>query len=133
MRTAEVAGRAGVNPQTLRYYERRGLLPVPPRSAAGYRSYPDDTVRVIRFVKRAQELGFTLDEVEELLHLARGGPSSCASARAVASARLADLTAKIADLERMRTSLRQLVNTCSRPSAERECPLLEAIHTAADQ
>jgi len=131
MRTSEVAGRAGVNPQTLRYYERRGLLPEPPRSTSGYRSYPDETVRVIRFVKRAQELGFSLDEVEELLHLARGGPSSCDTARGLARARLADLSAKIADLERMRDSLLQLVDTCARPRQERDCPLLEAIHTAA--
>src|SRR2546421_3547668 len=109
MRTSEVAGRAGVNPQTLRYYERRGLLPRPPRSASGYRSYPDDAVRVIRFVKRAQDLGFSLDEVEELLGLARGGPSSCDTALRVARGRLADLAARIADLERMRDSLRQLV------------------------
>jgi Hg(II)-responsive transcriptional regulator len=131
MRTSEVADLAGVNPQTLRYYERRGLLPTPPRSASGYRSYPDDTVRVIRFVKRAQELGFTLDEVEELLQLSRGGPSSCDSARVMARAKLDDLAAKIADLERMRDSLRQLVDTCVRPRAERDCPLLEAIHAVA--
>ena len=131
MRTSEVADRAGVNPQTLRYYERRGLLPRPPRSASGYRSYPDDTVRVIRFVKRAQELGFTLDEVEELLQLSRGGPKSCDTARNLAQARLDDLAAKIADLERMRSSLQQLVDTCARPRADRDCPLLEAIHSAA--
>lgn len=131
MRTSEVADRAGVNPQTLRYYERRGLLPQPPRSTSGYRSYPDDTVRVIRFVKRAQELGFSLDEVEELLELARGGPRACDTARGLASARVADLAAKIADLERMRDSLQQLVDTCARPRHDRDCPLLEAINTAA--
>lgn len=132
MRTSEVAERAGVNPQTLRYYERRGLLPQPPRSTAGYRAYPDDTVRVIRFVKRAQELGFSLDEVEELLHLARGGPTACDTARELAETRLTDLAAKIADLERMRGSLRRLVDTCELPRRERDCPLLDAIHTAAE-
>jgi DNA-binding transcriptional MerR regulator len=77
MRTHEVADRAGVNAQTLRYYERRGLLAEPPRSPAGYRDYPTSVVGVVRFVKRSQELGFTLTEVEELLSLAEGGPDSC--------------------------------------------------------
>jgi len=128
VRTSELATRAGVNPQTLRYYERRGLLRSPPRSAAGYRSYPAEAVRVVRFVKRAQELGFSLDEVAELLQLAGGGPRSCEAARAVAEARVADLEARIGDLGRMRDSLRTLVGTCARPRPEqRDCPLLEAI------
>ena len=131
MRTSEVAERAGVNVPTLRYYERRGLLPRPPRSAAGYRAYPPDTVGVIRFVKRAQELGFSLNEVTELLHLAGGGPDGCEAARSVAEERLADLEARIADLERMRTSLRRLVDTCGRPRTDRECPLLQAIQQDA--
>ena len=70
MRTSEVAAQAHVNTQTLRYYERRGLLPQPERTHSGYRTYTADAVRVVRFVKRAQQLGFTLDEIEELLHLA---------------------------------------------------------------
>jgi DNA-binding transcriptional MerR regulator len=131
VRTSELATRAGVNPQTLRYYERRGLLAAPPRSAAGYRSYPVEALRVVRFVKRAQELGFSLDEVAELLQLAGGGPRSCDAARAVAEARVADLEAKIGDLVRMRDSLLRLVGTCARPRPEqRDCPLLEVI--AAD-
>lgn len=133
MRTSEVAGRAGVNIQTLRYYERRGLLPDPPRSGAGYRAYPSETVGVVRFVKRAQRLGFTLDEVRQLLELAAGGPEGCDAARDVAESRLADLEAKIADLVRMRDSLRQLVTTCALPRRDRECPLLEAIHSAPDE
>lgn len=74
MRTSELAGRAGVNSETLRYYERRGLLDEPPRTSGGYRDYPDGAVELLRFIKRAQELGFTLDEVEELLDLDSGGP-----------------------------------------------------------
>jgi len=69
LRIGEVAGRAGVNVQTLRFYERRGLLPEPPRRASGYREYAPESVRRVRFIKRAQELGFTLAEVEELLRL----------------------------------------------------------------
>jgi Hg(II)-responsive transcriptional regulator len=127
MRTSELAGRAGVNPETLRYYERRGLLSRPPRTSGGYRDYPATAVDLLRFIKRAQELGFTLDEVEGLLHLNRGGPDSCDAARALAESHQADLQARIADLERMHDSLRQLVATCDLPRAARSCPLLKAI------
>ncbi|TCM37031.1 DNA-binding transcriptional MerR regulator [Kribbella sp. VKM Ac-2568] len=81
MRTSEVADRAGVSTETLRYYERRGLLTAPPRTTGGFRDYPAAAVELLRFIKRAQELGFTLDEVEELLHLDTGGPDSCDAAR----------------------------------------------------
>ena len=127
MRTSEVADRAGVNTQTLRYYERRGLLPEPPRSPAGYRDYPGSAVEVLRFVKRSQELGFSLAEVEELLHLAAGGPDSCERARALAEAHAVDLERKMADLQRMHESLTELVATCEMPRTDRRCPLLEAI------
>jgi MerR family mercuric resistance operon transcriptional regulator len=129
MRTHEVAERAGVNTQTLRYYERRGILPDPPRSPAGYRDYPDTTVRMLRFVKRAQELGFTLADIEGLLELADGGPESCDAARQLAESHIAELARKIADLQRMRASLAQLVDTCQRPRADRSCPLLAAIES----
>lgn len=118
---------AGVNPQTLRYYERRGLLERPPRSSSGYRAYPVDAVDVVRFVKRAQQLGFTLTEVGDLLHLADGGPDNCDAARVVAEERLADLEAKIADLQEMRGALQQLVGTCALPRSDRDCPLLQTI------
>lgn len=127
MRTREVARSAGVNTQTLRYYERRGLLPEPPRSPAGYRDYPASAVAVLRFVKRAQELGFTLAEIEDLLGLAEGGPDSCDAVRALAAAHIAELDRKIADLQRMRASLGALAETCERPRADRSCPLLAAI------
>lgn len=127
MRTSEVAGQAGVNSQTLRYYERRGLLAEPPRSSAGYRDYPVQAVQLLRFVKRAQHLGFTLAGIEELLELADGGPDSCDRARALAEAHAADLDRKIADLQLMRASLGELIATCERPRGERSCPLLRAI------
>ena len=131
MRTHDVAARAGVNAQTLRYYERRGLLAEPPRSPSGYRDYPDSAVRVVRFVKHAQALGFALVGVEQLLALADGGPRSCEQARMLAETQMAELDRKIADLQRMRASLGELVATCERPRAERSCPLLEAIDSDA--
>ena len=80
-----------MNPQTLRYYERRGLLAEPARSTSGYRSYPQDAVRRVRFIKRAQELGFTLTEVETLLELAGGGPDSFDTDGAMTTEKIADL------------------------------------------
>ena len=77
LRIGQVASLAGVNIQTLRYYERRGLLREPERRHSGYRAYPPDTVALIRFIKRAQELGFSLSEVEELLHLRQDRESAC--------------------------------------------------------
>ena len=132
MRTSEVAAQAQVNTQTLRYYERRGLLPAPARTRSGYRAYTADAVRVVRFIKRAQQLGFTLDDIEDLLHLADGGPASCEEARTMARTRIADLQRRINELASMRDALTQLVDTCDQPRAERECPILRDIETAAN-
>jgi len=127
MRTSELADQAGVNPETLRYYERRGLLHAPRRTAGGYRDYPAGAVELLRFIKRAQKLGFTLEDVEELLHLDDGGPAGCDAARTLAEARRADLDARISDLQRMRDSLGDLIATCDLPRADRSCSLLAAI------
>lgn len=132
MRTAQLARNAGVKPATLRYYERRGLLAAPERSPSGYRCYGTEAIRVVRFVKRTQELGFTLDEVQELLHLAAGGPDSCTETRTLASGKLANLDAKIAHLTAMRDSLHRLVETCTQPRADRQCPLLDSLDTPAE-
>jgi Hg(II)-responsive transcriptional regulator len=129
----QVAQRAGVNAQTLRYYERRGLLPDPPRTSAGYRAYGPDAVRIVRFVKRAQELGFSLSEIEMLLHLADGGPESCDAARQLAEKKVVDLDAKIATLNAMRVSLTRLIATCARPRRERDCPLLDTLEPDPDE
>jgi len=77
LRTGEVAAQAGVNVQTLRYYERRGLLKEPARRASGYREYPPDSIGLIRFIKRAQELGFTLTEIEDPLRLRNDQETAC--------------------------------------------------------
>ena len=127
MRTSELAARAAVNPQTLRYYERRGLLSEPVRSPGRYRVYPAEAVQRVRFIRRAQELGFTLAEVEVLLHLAEGGPDSCEKARAVATDKISDLRRRIADLQALMSGLTRLVATCELPQAQRECPILHEL------
>jgi MerR family transcriptional regulator, mercuric resistance operon regulatory protein len=126
-----LAARAAVNPQTLRYYERRGLLAEPVRTSGGYRAYPDGAVARVRFVKRAQDLGFTLAEVETLLELAEGGPDSCARVRALAEEKITDLRRRIADLQALQSGLSRLVATCERPRAQRECPILHELDVAA--
>jgi Hg(II)-responsive transcriptional regulator len=131
MRISEVAARASVNVQTLRYYERRGLLREPERLRSGYRSYRADAVRVVRFIKHAQELGFTLADVDELLRLAAGEPGSCAAVRSIATRKIAELDRKISMLQAMRQSLRRLVSTCHKQSDKRDCPLIQAIEDAA--
>jgi Hg(II)-responsive transcriptional regulator len=127
MRSGQVATEAGVNVETLRYYERRGLLPEPERLQSGYRAYPSDAVGTVRFIKRAQELGFSLAEVEQLLDLAAGGPDSCEAVQQLARRKLEELDGRIATLGAMRASLQRLLSTCTRPRSERECPLLQSI------
>jgi MerR family transcriptional regulator, mercuric resistance operon regulatory protein len=127
LRTGEVAARAGVNVETLRYYERRGILAKPGRRPSGYREYPPDAVRLIRFIKKAQGLGFTLDEVQELLRLRSDGAASCSDVRAAAAAKIAHIDAKIRSLSAMRSALDALVASCNRSRSTRECPILEAL------
>jgi Cu(I)-responsive transcriptional regulator len=127
----QVALKAKVRAATIRYYERRGLMPHPIRRASGYREYSPDSVRTVRFIKQAQTLGFTLDEIAKLLRLAAGMPRSCSSVRSLATLRIDEMDRKIAMLQAMRESLRRLVRTCRRPQGRRDCPLLDALEEAA--
>lgn len=109
LRTGEVAERAGVNIQTLRYYERRGLLSEPHRSNGGHRLYPPDTVALLNVIKAAQRLGFTLDEVADLLDAGRRRhPSPDLRERAIG--KIAEIDQKIADLTAIRTTLSEVVD-----------------------
>ena len=108
LRSGQVAGAAGVNPQTLRYYERRGLLAEPARTLGGHRLYPPETVTVLRVIKAAQRLGFSLDEVADLLDLGthRHGRARTEGLQARAKDKLAEVEARIADLQVIRDTLR---------------------------
>jgi Hg(II)-responsive transcriptional regulator len=127
MRIGEVAARAGVKIQTLRYYERRGLLEEPRRTSSGYRQYSAETVRVLRFIKRAQELGFTLAEIQDLLRLREDRESNRAEVQAVARTKVEDIEGRIRSLQAMRRALGVLVDCCGNETSPRECPILEAL------
>jgi Hg(II)-responsive transcriptional regulator len=127
MRTGEIAEKAGVNIQTLRYYERRGLLARPRRLESGYRAYTPETVDSVRFIKRAQDLGFTLSEIVTLLDLSKGGPSDCDHAHELATVKIGELNRRIASLRAMRTSLERLAASCQLPRKERDCPLIRSL------
>ncbi|WP_405177899.1 MerR family transcriptional regulator [Nocardia sp. NBC_01377] len=107
MRSGELAAAAGVNAQTLRYYERRGLLAEPDRSLGGHRMYPEQALSVLRVIKAAQRLGFTLEEVAELLEATRFGHRRAdAGLQARATAKLAEVDAKLVELTAVRDTLR---------------------------
>jgi MerR family mercuric resistance operon transcriptional regulator len=126
LQRAELARRTGCNLETIRYYEKVRLLPEPPRTAGGYRSYDTTHERRLRFVLRARELGFSLDEIRELLHLVDERDQPCAEVRAVAAAHLDDVRAKIADLKRMERVLKDVVAQCA-DGTQPECPLIETL------
>lgn len=128
MRIGQAAGSAGVNTQTLRYYERRGLLKRVPRRSSGYRTFTDEDIRVVRFVKRAQELGLSLDDASQLLALRHTQPEDRHAVRQVAQARVDDLDRRIRDLRRMRKALAALVTSCH-TSRDPKCPILESLET----
>ncbi len=127
MRIGEVASAAAVNAQTLRYYERVGLLPAPERRASGYRSYDAETVRRVRFIKRAQELGFTLREIADLLAMRRESVSACKRAEARVARTLVRIESSIRDLERMRLALEEYAVACRERRSPDECPLLQTL------
>lgn len=126
---SEVASEAGVNQQTVRYYEREGLLPEAERTASNYRCFQPDAVRRIRFIKRAQELGFTLQEIRELLLLTPAAGDDCGTVRQAAAQKVSEIKDKIAALNQMRRTLEKLIDQCPGEGDLDECPILGAFDT----
>lgn len=126
LQRGELAERAGCNPETVRYYEKIGLLPEPPRTPGGHRAYYATHERRLRFVLRARELDFSLDEIRELLRLAEERERPCAEALTVAAAHLADVRSKIADLKRMERVLEDVVAQCGDGTLPK-CPFIETL------
>lgn len=127
MKISELAERADVNIQTVRYYERRDLLPEPDRTRAGYREYDEHDLLRLRFILRAKGLGFTLSEVAELLDLRVDPHSSAEDVRARALEKIEETDAKIRDLQAIRSTLGRLVESCDAHGPTEECALMHAI------
>ena len=127
----ELSRRTGCHIETIRYYERIGILPAPPRRGR-YRSYEPDHVATLSFVCRSRELGFTLGEVRALLGLASGGQASCVEARALAGSHLDDVRARIADLRRMERVLADAVEACDAGDTS-GCPLIDSLSGRATE
>jgi MerR family copper efflux transcriptional regulator len=122
-----LAKQAGVNLETVRFYERKGLLPRPPRSESGYRLFAEDAVQRLRFIRRAQELGFSLKEIGELLSLRVSRSTRSGDIRARAEAKIADIEARIKSLESIKKTLRKLTRVCDGCAPLIECPILESL------
>lgn len=123
----EVARQAGVGVETVRFYERQELLAEPQRRASGYRQYEEEAVAVLRFIRRAKELGFTLREIKGLLALRLDTTATRVEVRQQAKAKVADIEARIADLQRMRDALQKLIKKCHGDGSTKGCPILAAL------
>lgn len=123
-----LADEAGVNVETIRYYQRRGLMPEPDKPVTGHRRYAADAVKRVHFIKRAQALGFTLEEISGLLELDEA--HACAETRELASHKLEVIESKLADLNAIRLALKALLRQCDTGAAKGACPIIHAL--AAD-
>lgn len=132
MRIGELAAQTGVNIETIRYYEREGILPKPARTANNYRRYSQRHRRRLRFVRRTRDLGFTLDEVRVLLSLVHRGDYTCAQVKVLGEQHLDDVRAKMADLQRMERALSGLVSRCSGEQTP-DCSMLETLFDEGHQ
>jgi MerR family mercuric resistance operon transcriptional regulator len=127
LKISEVAERGGVNLESIRYYEREGLLPKPPRLPSGYRAFPETAIYRVRFIKRAQELGFSLAEIKELLSIQVDPKKECADVKRLAKVKVADIEEKIRTLESMKRILSELSEACPGCGPSSECPILQSI------
>jgi len=119
-----LARKAGVNIETIRYYQRRGLLLEPPKPVEGYRLYPLDSVQRILFIKRAQRLGFSLEEIINLLQLGEG---NCSETKALAMQKLSAIETRLEDLEKMKKTLEDLVQRCETGGTQDGCPIVSSL------
>lgn len=123
----QLAKQADVGVETVRFYERQGLLEEPDRRASGYRQYEESVVRRLQFIRRAKELGFTLKEIKDLLSLRVDPTTTCADVKQRAESKITDIEEKIRTLQRMKRALVKVTNSCSGSGPTSECPILDAI------
>ncbi len=126
-----LAKAAGVGVETIRFYEREGLLAAPSRTASGYRQYPPETAERLGFIRRAKALGFSLAEIQELLHLANP-TGDRARVKTLADHKLAEIDQRVEELQRMRRALSELTRQCSGHGPVEGCPIIEALNEDED-
>lgn len=129
----QLAQRAGVGVETVRFYEREGLIAEPPRRPSGYRDYPPETVTRILFIRRGKDLGFSLKEIGELLELRVRPRRNCDLVKHSADAKIADIDDKLAALRKMRRALVNLTKACEERAPTTECPILSSLGTSRDK
>ncbi len=132
MTIGRLAEAAGVGVETIRFYERKGLLDEPARPDSGYRQYPEASVRRIRFIRRAKDLGFTLKEIGELLALKVQADTSCEDVRTLAQAKIVNIECKLTELHRMKVALQRLSEACGDTGPTEGCPILDALDEVPD-
>jgi len=125
----EVAKRSGIGLETVRFYERRGLIQEPPRTDSGYRQYPEDVGARLRFIRRAKELGFSLKEISELFSLRVDPDTTCADVKRRADHKILDIEQKLSSLQKMKRALTKLAASCTGHGPTSDCPILEALDT----
>ena len=129
----QVARRVGIGIETVRFYERQGLIDDPPRTGAGYRQYSEDVISRLRFIKRAKGLGFSLKEIAELLSLRLDPTTTCGDIKKRAEAKIAAIEEKILTLQRMKKALKELAATCRESGSVRECSILETLYAEEEK
>lgn len=132
-RIGELARATDTKVVTIRYYEKIGLLPEPPRGDGNYRSYDGDSLNRLRFIRRCRQLGFSLDQVRELMELQAESSRSCAGVDEITAAHLGEIQRKIADLKSLETELRRIAQSCGGGGTIADCRIIEAISPAAEQ
>ena len=127
MRIGELAKTTGIGIDAIRFYERHGLLPEPKRRESGYRTYAVDDVRLLQFIARAKQFGFSLQEIRELLELSNARDTDVASVKAATEKKLQDVERRLAEMTRIRDGLRTLIERCPGHGSPEDCPILGAL------
>ncbi|MFQ5453255.1 MAG: MerR family transcriptional regulator [Candidatus Zixiibacteriota bacterium] len=127
LHSGELAKLAGVNKETIRYYEKKGMLNKPKRSLSGYRTFTEDDLNRLVFIKNAQQLGFTLKEIKELLQIADGKFTGCEEVRKIAQNRLDFINTQIESLSKLKTVLKKLIQQCNKTTEINNCPIIESL------
>lgn len=130
-RTSELADKAGVNKETIRFYEKKGLLENPNRTASGYRQYSPKDIERLVFIRNAKELGFSLSEIKELLAIADGDIYKCGDVRQIAESKLDHINKQLKHLKKLKTALSRLVTECQQANTITHCPIIESLSKGA--